>query len=98
MSSSLWCDLNKDTSFLMLQEQGVKSKFNCQKQVNFTAKQFQLEDAGFTSKMDKNFTATQSSRKILQRLMKKLPILVWLLVPNQEIQRLVRLLQIVQNL
>ena len=42
MSNSAWCDLNKDCIVLKLHDICHNSKCNCQNQITFTPKQFQL--------------------------------------------------------
>ena len=47
MSNSAWCDLNKNYTVLKLHDLCQYPKCNCQKQITFSPKQFQLEGAGF---------------------------------------------------
>ena len=47
MINSAWCDLNKNCTVLKLHEMCHNLKFNCQKQITFGPKQFQIESAGF---------------------------------------------------
>ena len=43
MTSSAWCDLNKDCTVLKLHDMCHNPKCNYQKQTTFTPRQFQLE-------------------------------------------------------
>ena len=45
--NSAWCDLNKNCTVLKLHDMCHSTKCNCQKQITFSPKQFQLEGAGF---------------------------------------------------
>ena len=53
MSNSAWCALNKCCTVLNLQDMCRNPKFNCQKQITFTPRQFQLVGSGFKSTMKK---------------------------------------------
>ena len=53
MSSSAWCDLNKNCTVLNLRDMCHNSKCNCQKQITFSPKQFHLEGANFKNTMKK---------------------------------------------
>ena len=56
MSNSAWCDLNKNITVLKLHVICYNNpKCDCQKQVTFTPKQFQLEGGSIKSKLQKNF-------------------------------------------
>ena len=46
MSNVAWCDLNKN-NILRLHDYCRNSKGKFQKQITFTTKQYQFEDAGF---------------------------------------------------
>ena len=61
MSNSAWCDLNKNCTVLKLQDMCHNPKCKCQKQINFTPKQFQLEGGSIKSKLRKNFRGTQTA-------------------------------------
>ena len=61
MSNSAWCDLNKNCTVLMLQDMCHNPKCNCQKQINFAPKQFQLEGGSIKSKLQKIFRGTQTA-------------------------------------
>ena len=50
MSSSAWCDLNKNCTVLKLRDMCHNPKCKCQKQITFSPDQFQLEGAGFKYK------------------------------------------------
>ena len=60
MSNSAWCDLNKNFNVLNLNDIGHKTKCNCQKQITFTPRQFQLEGGSIKNKIQKNFKGTQT--------------------------------------
>ena len=51
MSNSAWCDLNKNCTVLKLHDMCHNPKCNCQKQITFTPRQFQLEGNGFKNTM-----------------------------------------------
>ena len=55
MLSSACCDLNSKGDFLKLHDICHNPKCNCQKQINFTPRQFELEGAGFKY-TNKNFS------------------------------------------
>ena len=61
MSNSAWCDLNKICTVLKLHDMCHNPKCKCQKQITFTPNQFQLEGAGFKSKLEKIFKGTQTA-------------------------------------
>ena len=61
MSNSAWCDLNKSCFVLKLHEMCHNPKCNCQKQITFTPKQFQLEGGSKKSKLQKIFNGTQTA-------------------------------------
>ena len=61
MSSSAWCDLNKDCSILKLNDKCLNPKCNCQKIITFTPKQFMLEGGLIKSKLRKIFKGTQTA-------------------------------------
>ena len=61
MSNSAWYDLNKDCTVLKLHDMCHNSKRNCQKQITFSPKQFQLEGAGFKNTMKKIFKGSQTA-------------------------------------
>ena len=62
MSSSAWCDSNKLCSVLKLHDMRHNLKCNCQKQITFTPKQFQLENGSIKSKLQKIFKGTKAAR------------------------------------
>ena len=64
MNNSAWCDLNKIFTVLKLHDFCLNPKCNCQKQINFTPKQFQVEDNGFKSTMKKFFKGTENMWKL----------------------------------
>ena len=47
MSNSAWCDLNKNCTVFKLHDVCHNPKCNCQKQITFSPRQFQLEGNGF---------------------------------------------------
>ena len=49
-SVSTWCDLKNREDVLKLPDNCFNSKCNCQKQITFNPKQFELEGSGFKSK------------------------------------------------
>ena len=50
MNNSAWCDLNENCTVLKLHDMCHKPKCNCQKQITFTPKQFQLEGGSMINK------------------------------------------------
>ena len=61
MSNSAWCDLNIKCTVLMLHEMCHNPKCNCQKQVTFSPRQFQLEGNGFKKTMKKVFKGSRTA-------------------------------------
>ena len=61
MSISAWCDLNKNCALLKLQDMCHNPKSICQKQINFSPKQFQLEGSGFKNTKKKIFKRSQTA-------------------------------------
>ena len=61
MSNSAWCDLNEKCTVLKLHDMCRNPKCNCQKQITFTPKQFQLEGGSIKSKLQKIFRGTQTA-------------------------------------
>ena len=61
MSNSAWCDLNKNCTDLKLHDMCHNPKYKCQKQITFSPKQFQVEGAGFKTKMKKIFKGSQTA-------------------------------------
>ena len=61
MSNSAWCDLNKNCTVLKLHDMCYNPKCNCQKQINFTPKQYMLEGAGFKNTVKKVFKVSQKA-------------------------------------
>ena len=61
MSNSARCDFDKVCTILKLHDKCHNPKWNCQKQINFTPKQFQLEDVSNKSKLQKFFKGTQTA-------------------------------------
>ena len=53
MSNSAWFDLNKDGTVSKLHVMCQNPKCNCQKQINFTPKQFQLGGGSIIRKLQK---------------------------------------------
>ena len=62
LSSSAWCDLNKNRTVLKLHDMCHNPKCKCQKQITFTPQQFQLEGGSIKSKLQKKFKGTQTAR------------------------------------
>ena len=60
MSNSAWCDLNKNCTVLKLHDMCHNPKCKCQKMITFSPNQFQLEGAGFKSKLQKIFKGSQT--------------------------------------
>ena len=52
-SNSIWCDSNKNCTVLKLHEMCHDLRCNCQKQITFSAGQFQLEGNGFKNTIKK---------------------------------------------
>ena len=65
MSNSAWYDLNKDCTVLKLHDMCHNPKCNCQMQITFTPKQFQLQGGSIKSKLPKTFKGTQTAWKII---------------------------------
>ena len=61
MSNSAWCDLNKNCTVLKLHDMCHNRKCNCQKQLTFTPKQFQLEGGSIKKILQKFFRWTQTA-------------------------------------
>ena len=61
MSKSAWCDLNEIYTVLKLHDMCHNPKCNCQKQITFTPKQFQLESGSIKSKQQKKFRGTKKA-------------------------------------
>ena len=58
---SAWCDINKDCTGLKLHDMCHNTICNCQKQITFSPKQFQLEGASFKKTKEKIFTRSQTA-------------------------------------
>ena len=61
MSNSAWCDLNKDCTVSNLHDTCHNPRCNCQKQITFTPRQFQMEGGSIRSKLQKIFKGTQTA-------------------------------------
>ena len=61
MSNSAWCDLNKNCTVLKLHDMCHNPKCNCQKQITFTPKQFQLEGGSINKKLESFFNGTKTT-------------------------------------
>ena len=61
MSNSAWCDLNKDCTALKLHDICFNPKYNCQKQLTFSPRKFQLEGCGFENTTIKLFNGSQTA-------------------------------------
>ena len=64
LSNSAWCFSAKNCTVLKLHDMCHNPKCNCQKQITFTPKQFQIEGNGFKNTMKKNI---QSNRKTVEK-------------------------------
>ena len=53
MSNSTWCDLSKTCAVLNLHDMCHNPKCKCQKLINFSPKQFQLDGAGVKTTLKK---------------------------------------------
>ena len=60
MSNTAWCDLKKDCTALGMHDMCHNPKCNCQKQITFTPKHFQLEGRSIKSELRKIFQGTQT--------------------------------------
>ena len=60
MSNIPWCDIGNN-NFLRLHDYCPNPICTCQKQITFTPKQFQLEEAGFKNTMKKTFKGSQTA-------------------------------------
>ena len=63
MSSSAWCDSNENCTVLTLHDMCHNPKCNCQKQITFSPRQFQLEGNRFKNTMKKVFKGSQTALK-----------------------------------
>ena len=61
MSISARCDLNSKDTILKLHDMCTNPKYKCKEQTTSTPNQFQLQGAGFKSKLGKKFNGTQSA-------------------------------------
>ena len=61
MSNSARCDINKNCTVLKLHDKCHNPKCKCQKQINFTFKQFQLEGGSIKCKLPKVFKGTKKA-------------------------------------
>ena len=61
MTNSAWCDLKKNCTVLTLHDMCHNPKCNCQKQITFTAGQFQLEGNRIKNTMKKKFKGSQTA-------------------------------------
>ena len=55
VSNSAWCDLKKNCTVSKLHDMCRNPNCNCQKEIIFTPKQFQLENGSIKCKLQKNF-------------------------------------------
>ena len=60
IGKAAWCDLNEDGFFLKLHDLCPNSKCKCQKQVECTPRQFQLEGTAFKNTMKNTFKGTEN--------------------------------------
>ena len=63
MSNSAWCDINKNCTVLKLHDMCHNPRYNCQKHITFTPKQFQLESGAIKNKRKSFFKGTQRTCK-----------------------------------
>ena len=61
MSNLAWCDLNINCTVLKLHDICHNPKCKCQKQINFSPKQFQLEGCSIESKLKSIFRGTKTA-------------------------------------
>ena len=61
LSNSTRCDLNKKCTVLKLHDVCHNSNCNCQKQITFTPKQFQLDGGSIKCNLQKDFEGTQTA-------------------------------------
>ena len=61
MSSSAWCDLNKNSTVLKMHDMCHNPKCKCQKRITFRPKQLLLEGAGFKNTRNKVFKGSQTA-------------------------------------
>ena len=61
MSSSAWCDLNKNCTVLKLHDMCHNPKCKCQKQITFSPNQFQLEGGSIKNQLKSIFIGTQTA-------------------------------------
>ena len=61
MNISAWCDLNENCTVLILHDMCHNPKSNCQKQITFIPKQFQLEGGSIKSNLQKIFERPQTA-------------------------------------
>ena len=61
MSSSAWCDLNKDCKILKLHRKCPNPKGNCQKIITFTTHQHMLQCVSIRGKLQKIFRGTKKA-------------------------------------
>ena len=59
-SNSAWCGLNKNCTVSKLHDMCHNPECNCQKQITFTSRQFELEGGSIKSKLQKVFNGTQT--------------------------------------
>ena len=59
--NSAWCDLYKDCTVLKLHDKCQNPKCNCQKQITFIPRQFQLEGLDLNKNMKKKFGGYQTA-------------------------------------
>ena len=61
ISNLAWFDLNKNCMILKLHDMCHNTKCNSQKQITFTAKQFELKGAGFKNTLKTIFKGSQTA-------------------------------------
>ena len=61
ISNSAWCNLNKNCTVLKLHDMCHNPKCNCQKQITFTPKHFQLEGGSIKCELQKKYNGTQTA-------------------------------------
>ena len=78
MSNSAWCDFKKKFTVLKLHDLCHNPKSNCQKQITFSLKQFQLESGSIKTELQKNLRELKllGINFLSQQLMKQHHLLV----------------------
>ena len=81
MSNSAWCDLNKNCTVSKLHDMCHNPKCNCQKQITFSPRQFQLKGNALKNTMKKIFTGSQTAwKKFLKPALNIAGSYIWIAV------------------